>query len=462
MSHRFVWSETYFFTMRRRKSMKKMKLSSLITGLFGLVALVAVAASPAQAAFVVGGENGWQMSFDGMINAFMVYDAVGNKQLGNGTVVDGAIMPVFPTRASQGFEIRTGLLPSIFAFNVKSPTINGVDYGARIGLYPQIQNNGARTGFGPDTLESLRVEGLGGGSRIDIREVFFTADTCYGQVLGGRALNLFEGKNILTDMTLLGVGVPLDLHGAGTTLGHIGYGYSFPSFGAQFRYTTPDYKGFKWAFSLNEPSKITSNALVAGFPGIDYVQADKMNQPAFQTEFSYATTYQNGKMQAWVSGLYQEAKFGPDQPHHADGTVSSIGGAGGIQASYGPVDGLISGYGGQALGLTLTQDDILTGSLDSVGKERTTYGGLAQVTYTIGKAKLGVNYGINYANRTNFDQSTDGSTIIKSQQAATGGVYYSLNKYMMLVGEYTWARTSWYDNSRQDQNIGALGTVFTW
>jgi hypothetical protein len=184
MSRRCVWSETYFFTMRRRKSMKKMKLSSLITGLFGLVALVAVAASPAQAAFVVGGENGWQMSFDGMINAFMVYDAISQKQLPDGTAVNNGVpTPGFgSTHADQGFEIRTGLLPSIFAFNVKSPTINGVDYGARIGLYPQIQNNGSRTGFGPDTLESLRVEGLGGGSRIDIREVFFTADTCYGAI----------------------------------------------------------------------------------------------------------------------------------------------------------------------------------------------------------------------------------------------------------------------------------------
>ena len=108
--------------------------------------------------------------------------------------------------------IRTGLLPSIFAFNVKSPTINGVDYGARIGLYPQIQNTGTRTGFGP-----IRFGLFSGGSvpRFDIREVFMTADGCFGQVLAGRALNLFEGKNILTDMTLIGVGVPLNMTGGG-------------------------------------------------------------------------------------------------------------------------------------------------------------------------------------------------------------------------------------------------------
>jgi hypothetical protein len=432
--------------------MKRIKLGSFVTGLVGLVALIVVASSPAQAAFVVGGENGWQMSFDGMINAFMVYDAISNKQLSDGTVVGGAGTPGFANgpKADQGFEVRTGLLPSIFAFNVKSPTINGIDYGARIGLYPQIQNNGARTGFGPDTIGELG----GGGSRIDIREVFFTADSCWGQVLGGRALNLYEGKNILTDMTLLGVGVPLDLHGAGTTLGHIGYGYSFPSFGAQFRYTTPDYKGMKWAFSINEPSTIASTNATGVNTGL--TKTDKENQPAFMTELSYATTYPNGKMQAWVSGLYQEAQF--SDTHHK---VSSIGGAGGVEGSYGPVDALISGYGGQAIGLTLTQDDVLTGSLDDVLKERLSYGGLAQLTYTIGNAKLGANYGMNYQKRTDFDSATN-AVVIKSQQAATGGIYYSVNKYMLLVGEYTWARTSWYDSSHQDQNIGAIGTVFTW
>ena len=37
--------------------------------------------------------------------------------------------------------------------------------------------------------------------------------------------------------------------------------------------------------------------------------------------------------------------------------VSSIGGAGGVQAWMGPVELLVSGFGGQAIGMTLTQDD---------------------------------------------------------------------------------------------------------
>jgi len=342
----------------------------------------------------------------------------------------------------QVFRVRTGLLPSIFAFNVKSPTINGVDYAARVGLYPQIQNDTTRTGFGPD---------FGGNSRIDIREVFMTADGKFGQVLAGRALCLYQGKNILTDMTLIGVGVPgAQAIGKGTTLGHIGYGYVYPTFNAQFRYTTPDMNGLKVAVAVNDPSKI------GNFATDEY--ATKTNQPRFETELSYATKLSFGDLSTWVSALYQEAKFtAGDSAGHK---VASIGGAGGVQLGMGPVGLMLSGYGGQALGSTFLQD---FDALDADNEERVQYGGLAQVTYQLGPAKLGVNYGMNYSARTDYEADVEApASILKSQQAATGGVYYSINKYMTVVGEYTWARNSWYDGEHQDVNSISLGTVFTW
>jgi hypothetical protein len=407
--------------------MKRAKVSSAIIGLLGFAALLLVASTPARAAFVVGGENGWQMSYDGMINVFMVYDAKDQLQYKN-----GIIKAPSPYSELQSFRIRTGLLPSIFAFNVKSPTINGVDYSARIGLYPQIQNNGTRIGLG--TFGD-------GGTTIDIREVFFTADGKFGQFLIGRALNLYEGKNILTDMTLIGNGVPLNMTGGGVDLGHIGYGYTYTSFGPQFRYTTPDMSGFKVAFSICDPSNIAG--------------ATTINQPRFETELSYVKEFGGVKTSSWLAGMFQEAKF--------NGTghkVTSIGGAGGVQAWVGPVEMLVSGFGGQGLGIQLTQVDAAV--LDGAGKERVTFGGLVHATYTIGAAKLGVQYGINYADRTDADKAVDDFAGIKSKQAITGGCYYSINKYLTLVGEYTWARDSYYDSSRQTQNIVSLGTVFTW
>lgn len=417
--------------------MKRFRLSSAIMGLVGCAALV-MSAAPAKAAFVVGGENGWQFSTDGMINVFMVYDAKDQLQYKNGqTKVSSA------NDQMQSFRIRTGLLPSIFAFNVKSPTINGIDYAARLGLYPQIQNDGTRTGLGPGMAPAGS-----GGTTIDIREVFFTADGKFGQFLIGRALNLYEGKNILTDMTLMGNGVPLNLTGGGVDLGHIGYGYTYTSFGPQFRYTTPDMSGFKVAFAIADPSKICNGADCA----------TKINQPRFETEISYAKDFGSWKLNSWLAGLYQEAKFNQDGGGiavAANRKVSSLGGAGGAQMWFGPVEFLISGFGGQGIGMGLTQDD--GDALDAHGKEKLSYGGLTHLTYTIGKAKIGAQYGINYG-----EKGAGAIDQIKSKQAVTGGVYYNLNKYLLLVGEYTYAVDHYYDNSRQTQNIVSLGTIFTW
>lgn len=422
-------------------------LRKQMVSLFAGCVISLAAAGSAGAAFVVGGENGWLMSFDGMINAFMTYtvndrDPVGTT--GNGSV--GIDIGAGNTR--QAYRIHTGLVPSILAFNVRSPTIDGVDYGARVALMPQINNFATRSGFGPDSA---------GGPRLDIREVFMTADGRFGQFLVGRALNLYQGRNLLTDMTLNGVGVNGALLGGGTTLGHIGYGYVYTNFGAQVRYTTPDNRGFKWAFSLNDPSRIVSD---------EGYQATKINQPRFETEISYVTTYPGGKLQVWLSGLYQEAK------NNTYGhKVASIGGAGGVQAVYGPFEGVISGYGGKALGSSFLQD---FDALDFTGKERTQYGGLAQAMYSLGKVKFGVNYGINYSDRTDAESARQagaviagdpfypGVAVLKSQQALVGGVYYSVNKYLQVVGEYTWARNSWYNGQTQDANTAALGIVFVW
>ena len=57
----------------------------------------------------------------------------------------------------------------------------------------------------------------------------------------GRALNLYEGKNILTDMTLIGNGVPLNMTGGGVDLGHIGYGYTYTVFWSAVPLHDPGY-----------------------------------------------------------------------------------------------------------------------------------------------------------------------------------------------------------------------------
>lgn len=397
------------------------------------VILLAVAAVPsAQAAFVVGGENGWQFSTDGFLNVFGVYESVEKRPAG---VVGGNINgdQTGTGEAQQQFRVRTGLLPVGIGFNIKAPTTKGVDYAVRLGIYPQIQNNGgSRTDISPN---------------IDFREINITADGKFGQVLAGRAINLYQAKNILTDMTLFSVGVVGPVN-SGPTMGHIGYGYLYPNFGAQFRYTTPDLNGVKVAFSVNDTNDVGS--------------ATVRNVPRLESEISYATTFNGGKMQTWVSGLYQTAAFSSTDANRPGGHATSLGGAAGVQVGLGGLDMLVSGYGGQALGMLGLQGGDAT---DAVGKERKNWGFLTQATYMLTpELKLGVNYGQSNAIESAQDRldRTTGTANIKTQQAAVGALTYNVNKFTQIIAEYTWAQDKWHDGQKQNANIVALGTFFYW
>ncbi|MBJ6751868.1 hypothetical protein [Geomonas anaerohicana] len=412
-----------------------------------LAALAVAAIAPSAQAFDIGGANGWKFSTDGFLNVFATYESVGTRPTG---VIGGEIGgdQTGTGESQQQFRVRTGLLPVGFGLNIQAPTTNGVDYAVRLGLYPQVQNNGgSRTDLSPN---------------IDFREINMTATGSFGQILAGRAINLYQAKNILTDMTLFGAGVigPVD---SGPTMGHIGYGYLYPNFGAQIRYTTPDLNGLKVAFSVNDTNNIGA--------------ATVRNVPRLETEISYSTAITGGKLQAWVSGLYQQASFSdakfvtvpvtlnPDgsiTPEHTipavrpGGHVTSLGGAGGVQLDIHGLQLLTSCYGGRALGMLGMQG---ADALSADGKERTNWGFLNQATYQLTPVvKLGLNYGQSRAELAGNDTDLN----IQKQQAATVALTYNVNKFVQVIGEYTWAQDRWFNGATQDANIGAIGTFIYW
>jgi hypothetical protein len=411
------------------------------------VALAAtVAAIPAQAAFVIGGENGWQLSTDGIVDVFATYQSAS-------PVPNGDRFPSFLNGNSsydQNFGVRVGLLPSVVAFNVKAPTVNGVDSTVRIGIYPNIQNSQKTVAGAGD----IRFDTS---PNIDFREIFYTAKGAYGELLAGRALNLYQGKNILTDMTLLTAGVVGGPSG-GTTLGHIGYGYLYANFGPQIRYTTPDLNGVKVAVSVNEPYKISGDTA-------------KTPAPRIETEISYATTYGGGNtFQTWGSGLYQTATRKAGVPRGGEENTS-LGGAAGVQTGIGNVDLLASGYLGKGLGMISAQDGDFgaagLSSTDGAGKERTQFGFLAQATYKLTPTvKIGANYGQSRQLESDFDKSQHGVSgafvPMKKQEAAVAMVTYNFNKFIQFIGEYTYAQNTWHDSATQHANSVAVGTMFYW
>jgi hypothetical protein len=415
--------------------------------LLAAMILTATAVPAAHAAFVIGGENGWQLSTDGIVNVFADYRTTSPVPAGDRFIS-------FLGDKDQNFGVEVGLLPSVVAFNVKAPTVNGVDSSVRVGIYPSIQNRSQNTRFETNP-------------NIDFREIYYTAKGTYGELLAGRALNLYQSKNILTDMTLLTAGV-VPGPATTTTLGHIGYGYLYTNFGPQIRYTTPEMSGVKVALSVGEPYKVSSDTA-------------KTNTPRIETEISYATVLSGGTtVQAWASGLYQSATRRDTDVFKADGVTldhvvarkgaqnHSLGGAAGVGVGIGGVDLLASGYVGEGLGMISAQDGDAFGSssTDAAGEERTHFGFLAQATYKLTPdIKIGANYGQNRQAESNDDKTKRGSGAfvpMKKQEAAVAMVTYNLNKFIQFIAEYSYAQNTWHDGATQHSNSVALGTLFYW
>jgi len=387
--------------------------------------LLAATVAPASAEITLAGDkadpNSWQFSTDGFLNTFFVFEDGDEKPAG---VVGGTIA------AGKSSGIRTGLLPGLIAFNVKAPKVKGIDITARVGFYPQIQNAGTRTNFN---------------SQIDTRELWFAADGAFGQVLAGKALNLFQGKSILTDMTLFGVGATGGPNSPGTTLGHIGTGYLYAQFGPNIRYTSPELGGFKVAVSLIDPSQIKGD-----------VSATTKETPGVEGEISYATKFKGGSVQTWGNGIYQQAKSATG----AFDDVSAAGISGGAQVFFQGVELMASGFTGKGLGSILLLD---TDSLDAVGQERRSSGFLVQATYKIAASdtKLGLNYGRNIMKETANDTATRAAGArIKNAGSLTAGVYQNITPSWQVMAEYTRTTNEWFNDADQQANAVTVGTFF--
>jgi hypothetical protein len=452
---------------------KKIKLALVTAAVLGV-------SPPVSAVVVVGGDNGWEVSFDGNINQFYVYSDLEGRP---DSVIGGNLVSDFdvaPGASESSSRFRTGLLPALFSFNVKAPTWNNLDMGARVSFAGQTQNPNTKNrtfghphlpgGSGFGLIDSSDTSGLGG--NLEFREAFFTIDGVFGQILLGRTLSLFMGKNILTDQTLFGVGAPGNVSGGGFALGRIGFGYLYPNFNSQIRWTSPVMRGFIVSLAGVDPSQ------VCGEGGV-FVAGDrchtKTDAPRFEGEVSFANTFNNGSYQLWLSGMYQNAELkGPlvdPALGFADvGNQARVWGAtAGTQMNLAGFELTGSYYHGQGLGTTFLLD---ADSLDATGQARNNQGWLVQGGYTFwGQTKFAASWGKSRARETANDQNCRtgiGNCVgfegarLDEQTAYVVGVYHDINANLKLVAEYSRIENEWHDGQEQKADVVGVGGFFFW
>ena len=288
--------------------------------------LLAIGALPAAAQLSVETKEGWTFTFAGNVNAFYVFE---REARGGQVATPGAIVGI----GRQGSAVRSGYLPAFAVFGarrVEGPTTVGVHFG----FAPQIQTTG-----GQDDSAGL-------GGRIDMRQVYLSAEGRWGQVLAGREIGVFARQNLLSDMSLFGTGATGGNFGnpGRGTVGRSGFGYIYPGFNAQLTYTTPSGRPLQLTVGIFDPS---SNN---GF--------DELLLPRLEGEL----TWSSGGTLLWSSALMQH------QTDTALGqSATAWGGSAGARVRAGPIAVLASGYAGRGIGTSRLFRDGRTAAPASAG-----------------------------------------------------------------------------------------------
>jgi predicted porin len=402
------------------------------TGLGAALVLALVGAPSAHAIDVKAGK--WTLSFDGNVNAHYIYEHCGTSPVGVPAIADLPLACTTPSTSNSSSSVSNGLLPA--ALSVAGTTEqNGFKIGFDFGLYPGISTNDGgspnlqATG-GADPHTALGTAGL------DIRQVFLTVgNSRFGTVMAGRNIGLFASDVILNDMTLLGVGTGSAggyAAPANTSLGSIGLGYIYTDWLSQIDYTTPDMAGTKVTVGIFDPLNSLTQAQI------------NHSTPGLQGKIAYTA----GSLYLSASGLYQQQRIQCSAGITAGGCslLSPAGSYDQFSASAFDVGGKYDIGGLELMGWYYRAKGVGTTGLfafnyDGEGYARDSNGFLAQVTYTVGKDKMGVNYGVSKLDPTAFDISSctaaAASCALERNSKWTLGNYYNLTTNLLLVTEFT-------------------------
>ena len=374
------------------------KVALLCLGL----ALGAVNAAEAQLTMQMS--NGWSFTFAGNVNAFYIYQNAKNA--------------VTDATTTKDLSVGTGLLPAFAVFDAKGKEEN-LDLGVHFGFAPQVETGcHCASFFGSQAA----------GAQIDMRQVYLTAGGTWGSLTMGKELGLFQRGNILTDMTLLGVGVSGG--GRGTALGRIGYGYLYTDFRSQLTYTTP----------AGRPSSLS----IGLFEGISSFPYDVIELPRVEGEFTYNSKFgENSNFKLFLNGAVQTAKDG------VSGTTNSLTSAGGGAGITIDVSGFAltgSGFFAKGMGSLFMGDAFLGDAkadgdgVDVAGNGRNSFGFIGQAVYSPPNSKfsIGGSYGENRLRQTDDDKAASGSDISTAlkRRAIVGQITYKWSKSLRWVAEY--------------------------
>ena len=425
-------------------------------------AVMALASTNVDSKILLMSQEGWEVSFDGAANAFIMKNSGDAAPTTSGGASFTADTYGGVSGASDDTSIVTGLLPNVWGMTLKAPTANGLDVSARLGLYTHM--NGGENSLG--------------NGQINIRETSGSVAGSFGTVLVGRSLGIHQSNAILNDMLLFGVGAAASASNSNTTLGRIGLGYLYTDFKPQISWTLPAYGGFGAKIGLFDPDDVIADTANFG--------ATEGSSPRVEAQVTYNGDFQGLGINLWVDGTYQStdrttteaanvknagqvaAGLGTVQTNAQLDTSESVESAGvgfGTKLTYDAFSLVASGFYASGLGIRGQRAlgaSTSVGALDDFGKERNTYGGYIQGTFDFGQGtSVGYSYGGNFMKKTGRDMNTTG--VMNGQTMHSGMVWHNITDNFRVIAEGGYTEKTWYlgDNEQED-SFGGVGAFFFW
>lgn len=377
------------------------------TRISGAVALLGLAVSPLAASATSFSGDNWTVDLSGFANAYYTTVSCNGAAVG-GTALAGKALGCGDQQNRT--TIGNGLLPD--ALTTKFTTQQeGIDIAAQVSLMASVATTDA----------------LAANNGVDVRQAFFTLGTPdFGTVKLGRDYGIFGSNAILTDMTLLGAGAPIQATQRGrVALGHIGAGYTYLGSYGQIVYSTPGTTGLSFTGGVFSPVDNT---------GV----YDSRSAPQVQLQLAYAADGFKGWLGAKSQRFYAIAGSGalPDR-------FTMLAAEVGASYSLGKFGVLANVQEGRGIGI-LTDGD--QGNAKGINY-------LLQGSYQVtGKLKLGLSGGVS---RNRDDLASDAN--FKSNSNITGGAYYTLTKSVTLSLELSQTRSKDFDGNTARMNGIALG-----
>ncbi|TSA48827.1 MAG: porin [Nitrosomonadales bacterium] len=402
------------------------------------VAGAVLAMSSAANAGIIIPAGDWTVDINGNVNAFYIHENGSDTN----TVAGGLARKrtAANTNGANTSNINTGLLPSWFGVTGKKRE-NDLDISWTISYQP-----------GASTKNGLANNpAVGGGAGAEFRQANMTiGDKSWGTIKLGKDLGLFGADAILNDQTLLGVGATGGGASGTTTYGRIGTGFLYADFTGQIAYTSPNWNGFQFTAEIAQP---WINANTMGYANTTASLVGN-REPAFEGNVNYSWAGDvSGKI--WLEGFTQKV----DNIATGGALKRDRGNVYGIGGKVGFAGAELVGYyyNGEGVGSTL----LLDGGWDSQGNRRDSDGGYVQASYKIPNVgtKLAVSWGESNLDRSGSAGDLAATTLLKSNQMWTAGVYHPLTSNVNLVAEYSRVESENQAGATNKSDIFDLGAI---